>query len=157
MRSTFQNSGTALSIGVFFSLMITGLAGTLPKALSDGLVKQGVPTGTAHHIASLPPVSSLFAAVLGINPLQHLLALGDELRLLPANARRVLTGHEYFPGLISGPFERGLTIVFAVSAGLAFVGAIASFSRGPRPVREAVPSVDAGQVEPPVALVSVAD
>ena len=31
MRSTFQNSGTALSIGVFFSLMIAGLAGQLAE------------------------------------------------------------------------------------------------------------------------------
>ena len=34
MRSTYQNSGTALSIGVFFSLMIAGLAST-PAADAD--------------------------------------------------------------------------------------------------------------------------
>ncbi len=34
MRSTFQNSGTALSIGVFFSLMIAGLAGQPARARS---------------------------------------------------------------------------------------------------------------------------
>jgi MFS family permease len=74
MRSTFQNSGTALSIGVFFSLMIAGLASSLPKALTSGLQQQGVPHGIAHQVGTLPPVSSLFAAVLGVNPLQHLLA-----------------------------------------------------------------------------------
>ena len=42
MRSTFQNSGTAVSTGVFFSIMIAGLASTLPKALTSGLVHQGV-------------------------------------------------------------------------------------------------------------------
>jgi hypothetical protein len=132
MRSTFQNSGTALSIGVFFSLMITGLASTLPKTLSNGLQHQGVPAAAAHHVASLPPVASLFAAVLGINPLHHLLALGGVLQALPANAQHVLTGKEYFPHLLSGPFSHGLTIVFAVSAGLAFISAIASVTRGPR-------------------------
>ena len=30
MRSTFQNSGTAISIGVVFTLMIAGLSSTLP-------------------------------------------------------------------------------------------------------------------------------
>ena len=35
MRSTFQNSGTALSIGVFFSLMIVGLSTRLPHAMSS--------------------------------------------------------------------------------------------------------------------------
>ena len=61
MRSTYQNSGTALSIGVFFSLMIVGLASTLPRALAGGLQRLGVPHGVAHQIGSLPPVSSLFA------------------------------------------------------------------------------------------------
>ena len=37
MRATFQNSGTALSIGAFFSLMIAGLASSLPQALTSGL------------------------------------------------------------------------------------------------------------------------
>jgi MFS family permease len=132
MRSTFQNSGTALSIGVFFSLMITGLASTLPKTLTSGLQHQGVPAAAAHHVASLPPVASLFAAVLGINPLRHLLSLGGVLQSLPANAQHVLTGREYFPHLLSGPFSHGLTIVFSVSAGLAFISAIASVTRGPR-------------------------
>ncbi len=31
MRVTFQNSGMSLSIGIFFSLMIAGLAATLPQ------------------------------------------------------------------------------------------------------------------------------
>jgi MFS family permease len=132
MRATFQNSGTALSIGVFFSLMITGLASTLPTTLSKGLERQGVAHGVAHHIASLPPVSSLFASVLGINPLHQLLSMGGELGKLPAEAQRILTGKVYFPDLLSAPFHHGLTIVFLVSAGLAFIAAFASLARGPR-------------------------
>ena len=42
MRGTFFNSGSALSIGMFFSLMVIGLASTLPNALTAGLVAQGV-------------------------------------------------------------------------------------------------------------------
>ena len=144
MRATFQNSGTALSIGVFFSLMITGLAGTLPKSLTSGLVRQGVPHDVAHHIASLPPVSSLFAAVLGVNPLGHLLAMGNVLASLPAKAQQTLTGREYFPHLISAPFSDGLTIVFAVSAGLAFLAAAASLTRGRGPTGPWRPNGAAG-------------
>ena len=103
MRSTFQNSGTALSIGVFFSVMIAGLASRLPVTLASGLRQQGV----AHQVAALPPVSSLFAAVLGVNPLGHLLAARGGLVGLPAAARQTLTGREFFPGLISGPFQHG--------------------------------------------------
>jgi hypothetical protein len=132
MRSTFQNSGTALSIGVFFSLMIAGLASTLPQSLTSGLVRQGVPPGVAAHVGSLPPVSSLFAAVLGVNPIEHLLSTAGVLASLPAAAQRVLTGREFFPELISAPFHHGLTVVFAVAAGLAALAAVASLLRGGR-------------------------
>ena len=50
MRATFQNSGTALSIGVFFSLMIAGLAGSLPTTLTAGLEHHGVPHAVAQQI-----------------------------------------------------------------------------------------------------------
>ena len=73
MLATFQNSGFVLSIGVFFSLMIAGLAATLPKTLTGGLTAQGVPAPIAHQIGSLPPVGSLFAAFLGYNPVKELL------------------------------------------------------------------------------------
>jgi hypothetical protein len=130
MRSTFQNSGTALSIGVFFSLMIAGLASTLPRTLSSGLQQQGVPAGIAHHVAALPPVSSLFAAVLGENPVQHLLAPTGALSSLSAHSRATLTGHSFFPNLISGPFHHGLVVVFGVAAALSLLGALASLARG---------------------------
>jgi len=132
MRSTYQNSGTALSIGVFFSLMIAGLAGSLPVTLTSGLRRLGVPHGIAHQIGALPPVSSLFAAVLGVNPVQHLLAAGGVLASLPPASQRTLTGREFFPELISGPFHHGLTIVFVVATVLAVVAAIASLLRGGR-------------------------
>jgi MFS family permease len=132
MRSTYQNSGTALSIGVFFSLMIAGLAGSLSTTLTRGLARHGVPPAVAHQIGSLPPVSSLFAAVLGVNPVQHLLQSAGELSLLPAASRQVLTGRVFFPGLISGPFHHGLTVVFATATGLAVVAGLASLLRGGR-------------------------
>src|SRR5215831_7205657 len=73
MRATFFNSGTSLSIGIFFSLMIAGLASTLPQSLSSGLTAHGVPAADASRIANLPPVGSLFAAFLGFNPIRNLL------------------------------------------------------------------------------------
>ncbi|MGW1811602.1 MFS transporter [Streptomyces sp. NPDC002078] len=130
MRSTFQNSGTALSIGVFFSLMVSGLAGTLPKTLGSGLQAHGVPASTAHEVAALPPVSTLFATFLGDNPIGHLLGGSGTLDRLTAAQRATLTGHTFFPELVSGPFHHGLTIVFGVAAGMALVSALASALRG---------------------------
>ncbi|MGW5432159.1 MFS transporter [Streptomyces sp. NPDC004059] len=130
MRSTFQNSGTALSIGVFFSLMVSGLASTLPKTLGSGLQAHGVPASTAHEVASLPPVSTLFATFLGNNPVGHLLGDSGTLDHLTAAQRATLTGHTFFPELVSGPFHHGLTVVFGVAAGMALVSALASALRG---------------------------
>jgi MFS family permease len=142
MRSTFQNSGTALSIGVFFSLMVSGLASSLPGTLSSGLQAHGVPAGAAEHAASLPPVSTLFATFLGNNPIEHLLASNGTLDQVDAAQRAVLTGHTFFPQLVSGPFHHGLTIVFSVAAGMALVSAVASALRGSHQVAHEGPHKD---------------
>jgi MFS family permease len=132
MRSTFQNSGTALSIGVFFSLMISGLASSLPNTLNSGLQNQGVPAATAQGVASLPPVSTLFATFLGTNPIGHLLAPSGVLSTLPADNVAVLTGNRFFPELVSGPFHQGLVVVFGAAAIMAAISAVASLLRGQR-------------------------
>jgi hypothetical protein len=130
MRATFQNSGTALSIGIFFSLMIAGLTGTLSTTLTSGLRQHGVTQSVAHHVGSLPPVASLFAALLGVNPVQHLLAPSGALSTLSASSQNVLTGRTFFPQLISGPFHHGLVVVFAFAAGLSVIAGLASLLRG---------------------------
>ncbi|MER7276467.1 MFS transporter [Dactylosporangium sp. NPDC000244] len=125
MRATFQNAGMVLSIGVFFSLMIAGLSTSLPDSLSTGLTAQGVPAPAAEQIAGLPPVGTLFAAFLGFNPIQSL--LGPQLLgTLPASNAATLTGREFFPHLVSGPFHDGLVIVFWLAIGMALIGAVAS-------------------------------
>jgi MFS family permease len=132
MRATFQNSGTAISIGVVFTLLIAGLSSSLPSSLTSGLVKVGVPSGVAHNVAALPPVSSLFASVLGVNPIQHLLEPTGVLAKLPAASQATLTGREFFPSLLAGPFHSGLVVVFGVSATLSVLAGLASLLRGKR-------------------------
>jgi len=136
MLATFQNSGFVLSIGIFFSLMIAGLASTLPTTLTRGLTGQGVPSAIAHQIGSLPPVGSLFAAFLGYNPIQELLKpTGALAKLPPANAAR-LTGKSFFPQLISQPFHHGLVIVFAMAIAVLVIAAATSLLRGGRYVHD---------------------
>jgi hypothetical protein len=120
-----------MSIGIFFTLMILGLAATLPSAMSSGLEAHGVPAATAHHVASLPPVSILFAAFLGYNPIQHLLGPHALAALSPAN-RATITGHSFFPHLISAPFRSGLHEAFAFAIAACVVAALASLMRGGR-------------------------
>ena len=130
MRATFQNSGMSLSIGIFFSLMIAGLAATLPRTLSAGLRAHGVPGPLAAHVASLPPVSTLFAAFLGYNPIGNLLRPSGVLARLPRRDASLLTSKEYFPQLISAPFHHGLVVVFTVAIAMSVAGAVVSLMRG---------------------------
>jgi MFS family permease len=134
MSATFQNSAMVLSIGIFFTLIILGLAGSLPAALSHGLIAQGVPQADAARIAALPPVSIMFAALLGYNPVQML--LGNAISKLPASHAAYLTGHSFFPSLISAPFEHGLAIAFDFAAAACLVAAVASLLRGRKYVHE---------------------
>ena len=135
MRATFQNAGFVLSIGLFFSLMIAGLAARLPATLYTGLTANGVPPATAERIANLPPVGSLFAAFLGYNPIRTLLGPAALSRLSPDQAA-TLTGTDFFPRLIAGPFQHGLAIVFLAALVMSVVAAGASWLRGGRYVHE---------------------
>jgi MFS family permease len=143
MRATFQNAGMVLSIGVFFSLMVAGLAGSLPHTLDTGLAAQGVPAPAAHEVAQVPPVGTLFAAFLGYNPIQELLG-PQVLAGLPAANAHNLTGRQFFPHLISGPFHTGLMVVFWLAIAMALVGAAASLAtprnraKTPQPAPEPV-------------------
>jgi MFS family permease len=129
MNTTFQNSAQVLSIGIFFSLMIVGLSSTLSTNLFHGLVLHGVPAQAAARAAHLPAVSTLFAAFLGYDPIQHLIG-AHQLSQLPVAQQHALTGRSFFPGLISAPFRAGLhaALDFAIVASL--VGAAASWTRG---------------------------
>jgi MFS family permease len=129
MLATFQNSASVLSIGVFFSLMIVGLAASLPGTLDHGLLAHGVPAADAARISHLPPVASLFAAFLGYNPMETLLG-PHVLHGLSAAQQHALTGRGFFPGLISAPFHTALVYAFAFAIAACLVAAFASALRG---------------------------
>jgi MFS family permease len=128
MRATFMNAGSLFSIGVFFSLMVIGLASALPTTIVTQLTAQHVPLAVAQQVAAIPPVGVLFAAFLGYNPMQQLLGT-KVLSSLPPQNSATLTGHSFFPNLISGPFHHGLMIVFWLAIGMSLVGAFASLAK----------------------------
>jgi hypothetical protein len=131
MNATFQNAASVLSIGLFFSLMIIGLASSLPSALQHGLTAHGVPAADATRIAHLPPVASLFAAFLGYNPIRNLLGPHVLHTLSPAQ-QHALTGRSFFPHLISPPFQTALEYAFVFAIVACAVAAVASLLRGGR-------------------------
>ena len=77
-------------------------------------------------MGNLPPVGSLFAAFLGVNPVGSLLGPTGVLDTLPAANVATLTGQQFFPHLISEPFHYGLVVVFSAAALMMIVAAVAS-------------------------------
>jgi hypothetical protein len=148
MNQTFQNSAQVISVGIFFTLMIAGLSATLPHAIGSGLQAHGVPAAVAAHAAHLPPISVLFAAFLGYNPVQHLIGAHALAGLAP-HAQALLMGRSFFPQLISAPFRSGLheTFVFAIAACL--VAAVASLMRGGHHAYSEERALERGPLEQP--------
>jgi len=147
MSATFQNAAQVLSIGIFFSLMIVGLAASLPAALHDGLVAHGVSQADATRISHLPPVASLFAAFLGYNPMEHLLG-PHVLATLPHAQAAALTGRAFFPALMSGPFAQALNVAFTFALVACLVAAGASLLRGGRYHHDDHAALEGEAVEP---------
>jgi hypothetical protein len=128
----------------------------LPNTLSAGLTAHGVNAASAAAIGHTPPVSVLFAAFLGYNPIEHL-AGPHVLAALSAHSQAVVTGRSFFPELISGPFRTGLHEAFAFAILACLVAAAASALRGGRYHHEDEPreisggQVDAGALTTPVS------
>jgi hypothetical protein len=139
MSTTFQNAAMVLSIGIFFSLIITGLARSMPQTLTSGLVAQGVPASAAARLAALPPVSVLFASLLGYSPIELLLGpgtLGD----FPPDHAAYLTGRSFFLQLISGSFADGLAVAFGFAIAACLVAALVWVLRGGKYVHTEPPA-----------------
>jgi MFS family permease len=143
MATTFQNTAQVLSIGIFFTLLIVGLSSTLSHSLYHGLITHGVARSTSTRVSHLPAVSTLFAAFLGYNPVQHLVG-AQVLSHLTAAQRASLTGRSFFPSLIAVPFRAGLhtALDFAIVASL--LAAVASWTRGSKDDYPDVHAVDEG-------------
>ena len=148
MATTFQNSALVLSIGIFFTLMVLGLAGSLPGTLDQGLRAQGVAPDAAQRISQLPPVGLLFSSFLGYNPMHQL--LGSSINHLSAHQAAYLTSRQYFPQLIAKPFEQGLSEAFDFAIFACLTAAAASWFRGGKYVHDGEhvrPVVESGDGE----------
>lgn len=131
MYTTFQNSAQVFSIGLFFTLLIVGLSASLSTQLDAGLLAHGVSPLDAARASHLPPIATLFAAFLGVNPVAHLLG-AHGLASLTAAQRATLTGHSFFPHLIQNSFHTGLRWALDFAIGASLLAALASWVRGER-------------------------
>ncbi|MCL6595955.1 MAG: MFS transporter [Firmicutes bacterium] len=148
MRATFQNAGMMMSMGIFFSIVIVGMSARLPGALAHGLAALGVGGALAARLSHLPATATLFAALLGYNPMAHMLPPAA-LHALPADRMRALVGERFFPSLIAAPFMAALRTVFLFSLAMSLVAAIASLLRGGRYIADEAADRTAGAAAPP--------
>ena len=95
MNQTFQNSAQVLSVGVFFTLMILGLAASLPHTMASGLEAHGVPASAAAD--RRPPAA-------GVDPVRGLPGLQPD----PAPAGRLGPGPT--AGAHAGPAHRAVVL-----------------------------------------------
>jgi hypothetical protein len=123
--------------------MIIGLALALPSSMQSALIAQGLPHDVAAQVAGEPPVASLFAAFLGYNPMGQLVPAAA-LHALTAAQQATITGPQFFPELLAGPFMVGIKIAFTISISLYVLAAVLSWigarGRKAETVSEAVPA-----------------
>jgi hypothetical protein len=134
MRATMQNTAMTASLAIFFTIVIFGLASSLPHALSGAITTAGAPEVVAADVGRIPPTTALFAAFLGYNPVKTILAQ------LPANDTghlsnqtiSTITGNSWFPNAIAPSFLQSMDSAFYIGAVLSFLAAVASMLRGKR-------------------------
>jgi MFS family permease len=129
MRVTFAQTGMPLSMGLFFTLLVSGLNSKVPAAMLKGLVANGVPASSAAALSHVPPLGYVFAAFLGYNPLKTLLPPSVLSHLSAAQAAH-LTSRAFFPQLIGPAFVDSLSIILAFAVVMSLIAAVASAFRG---------------------------
>ncbi len=129
MRATVLNAGMTASQAVFFSMVIGALAGTLGPCVRSGAIAAGLPSGIASGLATIPPGGAIFSALLGYDPISHVMPASALGALPPAILARVTDPH-FFAGLLAGPFVGGIRLALSVSAAMCALAGVASALRG---------------------------
>lgn len=134
MRATLMNTGMTISIGMFFSIVIIALAGSLPNAFNSSLSQLGA-SDLSPYFANTPPTEALFSAFLGYNPVGTILGQIDKIHpglysSISSATIATLTSKTWFPHAIASSFMNALHAAFFIGMGLAIVAAITSYMRG---------------------------
>jgi MFS family permease len=129
MRSTVLNAGMTASQAIFFTIVIGSLAHNLGPALARGATGAGLPPALAHGISSLPPGAAIFAAMLGYDPISHLIPAAVLGALPPAVASRIVDPH-FFASLLAQPFVVGIRAALLVCVAMCVLAGVTSALRG---------------------------
>jgi MFS family permease len=129
MRATVLNAGMTASQAIFFTIVIGSLATNLGPALARGATGAGLPPTLAQGISSLPPGAAIFAAMLGYDPIAHLIPSSVLAALPPAVTSRILDPH-FFASILAQPFVVGIRTALLACIAMCVLAGVASALRG---------------------------
>jgi len=130
MRAMVLNAGMTASTAIFFTIVIASLSQNLGPALLAGAGQAGLPPDLAERIAALPPGAAVFAAMLGYDPVSHLIPASLLASLPPGVAARVTDPH-FFASLLAQPFVTGIRVALVACVAMSVLAGVASALRGP--------------------------
>jgi hypothetical protein len=95
----------------------------------SGVLDAGLPAPLAGQLGALPAGAALFAAMLGYDPVQHLVPAAVLGTLPPAAAAQLVDPH-FYSQLLAQPFVQGMRIAFEACIAMCLVAGLASILRG---------------------------
>lgn len=148
MRTTLQNAGQTVSMGIFFTVVLVGLTTRLPGSFSSALSGVGAQI-LIPVFDKIPPTSALFSAFLGYNPIATILGLlpSQFSSLISSSTLSTLEGQHWFPTALAPAFMGSLRLSFYMGAVLLLIAALLSAIRGKRYVFDEVHSHDKASME----------
>ncbi|QKQ99056.1 MFS transporter [Metallosphaera tengchongensis] len=131
IRAMLTNTGSTLSIGIFFTIVIEVLYLAGPSSISSSLSAAGA-SQLIPYFSKIPPTASIFAAFLGYNPVSAILSQlpASVASSIPSSVVSTITSNTWFPQAIAPAFMGALRTAFLIGAILAYVAAVSSALRG---------------------------
>ncbi|MEJ2776513.1 MFS transporter [Sulfolobaceae archaeon RB850M] len=118
MRASLQNTASAISVVLYFSVVITGMAVTLNSSIESALSSYGI-----HLNVNLPAAVAIFSALLGYDPLSSLTSS------LPTSVASHIDTPAFFVTAIAPSFMSGFRLMLDISAALLILSGILSLAR----------------------------
>lgn len=118
MRASLQNTASAISVVLYFSVVITGMAVTLNSSIESTLSSYGI-----HLNVNLPAAVAIFSALLGYDPLSSLTSS------LPTSVASHIDTPAFFVTAIAPSFMSGFRLMLDISAALLILSGILSLAR----------------------------
>ncbi|NON61157.1 MFS transporter [Acidianus sp. RZ1] len=118
MRASLQNTASAISVVIYFGILISGMSASLTASLDSALHPFGI---TLPY--NIPAAVVIFSALLGYDPLSFI-SSG-----LPSSVAVKINSPKFFVSAIAPAFMLGFRLMLYISVGLLLIAAIVSALR----------------------------